>query len=102
MPKIFTWEFWKNAHYLRWVLTLTLVGMMIVTVLKVSSTISYSEDEWTVRTWNAGFAIVQNSHGEELLVRNPLPNLQVGEEVTLAGFNIFDSNSFPYVTEIIK
>jgi hypothetical protein len=61
-----------------------------------------SNDTWKVKTVNYGFAVVVNQHNQDLLVRNPVPNLKVGDDVVVKGFKFSLDSNLQYVDSKIK
>lgn len=52
---------------------------------------------WTVESTNEGFALVVSSSGEEVVVRNPIPNVKAGDVVSLWGFTSLYHQDLPYI-----
>jgi hypothetical protein len=52
---------------------------------------------WTVESVNEGFALVVSPSGEEVVVRNPLPNVKAGDIVSLWGFASLSNQDLPFI-----
>ena len=52
---------------------------------------------WTVESTNEGFALAISPSGEEVVVRNPLPNVKAGDVVSLWGFASLCQQELPYI-----
>jgi len=67
---------------------------------KIIEVNTFNNSNWTVHSINYGFVIVEDENGEQILARNPTPNLKEGDKVSVQGFDIF--SSVPYVDSKVE
>lgn len=53
----------------------------------------YSDNDWIVKSVNYGFAIAVDG-SDEVLVRNPIPDLHTGDKIIVKGFSY---DELPYI-----
>jgi hypothetical protein len=89
-----------SDRWYRLFVTLAVLIFAVLFIIRWYTHYEQAQDEWTIKTINAGFAVVSAEEGtDELSVRVPVAGLKKGDKVIVKGF--YMDSGLPYISSKI-